>query len=187
MWGRSLRGISKVCMRDVLIKVEREREREKQITSASWWLFCSILLWLYSPFFALGLFFSFVLIFYIDGGTPWKGDQPVVRPLPKHRTAQTQNKRTHIHASSGIRNHERSVRAGEDSSCIRPRGDYDRHVGDCLVILTISMYTCIHTQFYCSAFLYFFSISLYYYWSQAILRFQVIFFKHEGRYQKSLL
>jgi hypothetical protein len=30
--------------------------------------------------------------------TPWTGDQPVARPLPEHRTAQTQNehRRTYI-------------------------------------------------------------------------------------------
>jgi hypothetical protein len=27
------------------------------------------------------------------GRTPWTGDQPVARPLPTHRTTQTQNKR----------------------------------------------------------------------------------------------
>jgi hypothetical protein len=37
--------------------------------------------------------FSF-LILYTVGRTPWTGDQPVARPLPAHRTAQTQNKRT---------------------------------------------------------------------------------------------
>jgi hypothetical protein len=41
----------------------------------------------------LGRFFSF-LISYILGRFPWTGDQPVARPLPVHRTAQTQNKRT---------------------------------------------------------------------------------------------
>jgi hypothetical protein len=35
----------------------------------------------------LGRFFSF-------GRTLWTGDQPVTRPLPAHRTAPTQNKRT---------------------------------------------------------------------------------------------
>jgi hypothetical protein len=39
--------------------------------------------------------FSF-LIFYIVSRTPWTGDQPFARPLPAHRTAQTQNKRTQI-------------------------------------------------------------------------------------------
>jgi hypothetical protein len=37
--------------------------------------------------------FSF-LIFYTVGRTPSTGDQPVARPLPTHRTIQTQNKRT---------------------------------------------------------------------------------------------
>jgi hypothetical protein len=52
-------------------------------------------LWLYSPLLDLDRFFSF-LIFYTVGRTPWTGDQLVARPLPKHRTAHTQNKRTHI-------------------------------------------------------------------------------------------
>jgi hypothetical protein len=46
-------------------------------------------------------------------------------PLPTHRTTQTQNKRT-IHALSGIRTHDPSIPAGEDSSCLRPRGNCDR-------------------------------------------------------------
>jgi hypothetical protein len=52
-----------------------------------------IYLWLYSPLLGLGRFFSF-LIFYTVGRAPWTGDQPTARPLPAHRTAQTQNKRT---------------------------------------------------------------------------------------------
>jgi hypothetical protein len=32
--------------------------------------------------------------FYTDGRAPWTSDQPVARPLPKHRTTQTKNKRT---------------------------------------------------------------------------------------------
>jgi hypothetical protein len=35
--------------------------------------------------------FSF-LILYTVGRTPWTEDQPVARPLPIHRTTQTQNK-----------------------------------------------------------------------------------------------
>jgi hypothetical protein len=52
----------------------------------------NLLLWPYCPFLGLGGFFSF-LILYTVGMTPWTGDQPVVRPLPTHRTTQTQNKR----------------------------------------------------------------------------------------------
>jgi hypothetical protein len=67
--------------------------------------------------------------FYTDGRIPWTSEQPVARPLPKHRTTQTQNKRLHppnIHALIGIRAHDPSVRANEDSSCLRPRGYCDR-------------------------------------------------------------
>jgi hypothetical protein len=56
-------------------------------------------------------------------------DQPVARPLPKHRTTQTQNKRIrapNIHALSGIRTHDPSVLASEDSSWLRSRGHCDR-------------------------------------------------------------
>jgi hypothetical protein len=31
---------------------------------------------------------------YTVGRTTWTGDQPVARPLPTHRTTQTQDKRT---------------------------------------------------------------------------------------------
>jgi hypothetical protein len=48
-------------------------------------------LWLYSPL-DLGRFFSFLIV-NIVSRTPWTGDQPVTRPLPTHRTTQTQNKR----------------------------------------------------------------------------------------------
>jgi hypothetical protein len=69
-------------------------------------------------------------LFYTGGRTPWTGDQPVARPLPTHRTTQTQNKRRHtdIHALSGIRTHDPSVRASEDSSCLRAHGPCDRHI-----------------------------------------------------------
>jgi hypothetical protein len=42
-------------------------------------------------FLDLGGFFSF-LIFYTVDRTSWLRVQPVTRPLPAHRTAQTQNK-----------------------------------------------------------------------------------------------
>jgi hypothetical protein len=38
--------------------------------------------------------FSVSWSFYTVDGTPWKGDQLIARPLPTHRTTQTQNKRT---------------------------------------------------------------------------------------------
>jgi hypothetical protein len=37
---------------------------------------------------------AFMLLnLYTVGSIPWTGDQPVTRPLPTHRTAETQNKR----------------------------------------------------------------------------------------------
>jgi hypothetical protein len=53
-------------------------------------------------------------------------DQFIARPLPKHRTTQTQNKHINTpnsHALSGIRTHDPSFRASENSSCLlRPLG-----------------------------------------------------------------
>jgi hypothetical protein len=43
-----------------------------------------------------------------------------------HRTTKTQNKHTDIHALSGIRTYDPSVRASEDISCLRPRDNCDR-------------------------------------------------------------
>jgi hypothetical protein len=54
------------------------------------------LLCLYSPLLGLGRFFNFSIL-YTVGRTPWTGHQPVAKPLPTHRTTQTQNKRTNGH------------------------------------------------------------------------------------------
>jgi hypothetical protein len=43
----------------------------------------------------------------------------------RHRI-NTHRTHTNIHASSGIRTHDLSVGAGEDSSCLRPRGHFDQ-------------------------------------------------------------
>jgi hypothetical protein len=53
----------------------------------------SIYLWLYSPLLDFGRLFS-IFIIYTVGRTPWTRDQAVANPLPMHRTAQKQNKRT---------------------------------------------------------------------------------------------
>jgi hypothetical protein len=83
--------------------------------------------WLYSPFLGPGLIFQCLNLFYTDCRTPWTSDQPVARPLPIHRTTQTQNKRTHKHPClSMIRTYDPGVRASEDSSCLRPLGYRDR-------------------------------------------------------------
>jgi hypothetical protein len=51
---------------------------------------------------------------------------PVARPLPTQDNTDTEETRTDIHASSGIRSHEPSVSAGEEISCLRPRDHCDR-------------------------------------------------------------
>jgi hypothetical protein len=74
-------------------------------------------------------FFNF-LILYTVGRTLWTGDQPVAMPLPTHRTTQTQNKPHRHPCVSGIRTHDPSVWASEDSSCLRQRGHCDRQMVD---------------------------------------------------------
>jgi hypothetical protein len=84
--------------------------------------------WLYSPLRPWPLIFQFHDRF-TDGRTSWTSDQLVARPLPKHRTTQTQNKHIHIpniHAMCGFRTHDLGFRASEDSICLRPLGYRDR-------------------------------------------------------------
>jgi hypothetical protein len=64
----------------------------------------------------LGLFFSF-LILYTDGRTAWTGDQPIARPLPTHRTTQTQNRRTYRYPCLEWDSNPRS-------QCLRERGQF---------------------------------------------------------------
>jgi hypothetical protein len=83
-----------------------------------------LLLWLYSPYLDLSRF----LILYTVDRTPWTWDQPIARLLPTHRITQRINAHnTDIHALSGVRTHDPSVQASEDSSCLRARGHCDRH------------------------------------------------------------
>jgi hypothetical protein len=53
----------------------------------------SIYLWLYSPFVGPWPLVQYFILYTVVR-TPWTGDQPIARPLPTHRTTQTQNKRT---------------------------------------------------------------------------------------------
>jgi hypothetical protein len=52
-------------------------------------------LWSSLPFWNIGLISQF-LDHFTDCRTPWTGDQLIARPLPKHRTTQTQ-KNAHTH------------------------------------------------------------------------------------------
>jgi hypothetical protein len=57
---------------------------------------------------------------------PWTGDQPVARPLHTRDNTNREETGTDIHASSGNRSQNPSAHAGEDISCLRPRGHCDR-------------------------------------------------------------
>jgi hypothetical protein len=88
---------------------------------------CTFFLITLQPLWALTAFQSPDL--FTTGRTPWTSDQLVARPLPKHRTAQTQNKHIYtpnIHALNGIRTYDHSIWASDDSSCLRPLGYRDR-------------------------------------------------------------
>jgi hypothetical protein len=81
-------------------------------------LLLSSLLWLCYPLLGLDHFFSF-LILYTVGRTALTGNQPIERTLSTHKTTQTLNKHTDIHASDGIQTYAPIVWAGKDSSCLR--------------------------------------------------------------------
>jgi hypothetical protein len=89
--------------------------------------------WLYRPLGPWPLIFRFH-DHSTDGRTPWTSDELVARPLPKHRTTQTQNKHIHIpnmHDLCGIRNHYPGFRANEDSTCLRPLGYREGQTASC--------------------------------------------------------
>jgi hypothetical protein len=60
------------------------------------------------------------------GRTPWTGDQPDARPLPTQDNTTQKKTRTHTHSPSRIRSCDPNVRTAEDSTCLRPRGHWDR-------------------------------------------------------------
>jgi hypothetical protein len=79
------------------------------------------------PLWALSSF-KFPDLFTI-GSTSWTSDQLVAMPLPKHSTAQTQNKPIYtpnIHTLIGIGTHDHSLRVNADSSCLILLGYRDR-------------------------------------------------------------
>jgi hypothetical protein len=84
--------------------------------------------WLYSPLLGPGLFFSFVIFLTQTVGLLGRVISPSQgRYLHTGQHRYRTNTHTNTHVSSGIRTHDPSVRAREDSSCLRPRGLCDRH------------------------------------------------------------
>jgi hypothetical protein len=86
--------------------------------------------WLYSPLLGSGLFFSPVIFFTQTVGLLGRAISPSQgRYLHTGQQKHRINAHTDIHALSGIRAHDSSVRAGEDSSCFRRRGHRGRLSG----------------------------------------------------------
>jgi hypothetical protein len=83
----------------------------------------------YSPYSAPGLFFSSIIIFYTDGRTSWMSDKPVARPLPVHRTTQTEYIYTQTSmpwGGGGFRTPGSRRSSERRHSCIRPCSHCDR-------------------------------------------------------------
>jgi hypothetical protein len=84
--------------------------------------------WHFSPLLGLGLFFSCIIFFTQTARRLGRGISPshgryLHTGQHKHRIKAHSN----IHALSGIRTHDSSVQARENSSCLRWRGHCDRH------------------------------------------------------------
>jgi hypothetical protein len=88
------------------------------------------------PFFGPWLILQLRNIFYTVGRTPWTGDQPVARPLPTHRTTQTQIKSTHRYPCLEWDWNPRSQLSSEDSPWLRPRSHRDRSFTFYIVLYT---------------------------------------------------
>jgi hypothetical protein len=79
-------------------------------------------------FWALAAFPVFFIL-YTVGRTPWTRISPSQsRYLHTGQHKHRINAHTNIHALSGIRTHDPSVQASEDSSCLRLRGPCDRRL-----------------------------------------------------------
>jgi hypothetical protein len=91
------------------------------------------------PFVGPWRLLQFLNLFYTDDRTPWTSDQPVYLHTRqfKHRI----NAHTDIHALSGIRTQDPSVRDSEDSSCFRPRGHCDRLFMSCKLYYLYKTYS----------------------------------------------
>jgi hypothetical protein len=99
------------------------------------------------PLLGPGLFFSSVIIFYTEvgflGGVISSSQG---RYLHTGQHKYRINAYTDIHASSGIRTYDPSVRASEDSSCLRTRSHSDRHSTGSITIYFIIPYRSIVRQ-----------------------------------------
>jgi hypothetical protein len=95
------------------------------------------------PFVGPWPFRRFPNLFNTVGRTPWWVISPSQgRYLHTGQHKYKINAHTNIHASSGFRIHNPSIRVGEGSSCLRPRGHCDRLSGLSLLQIVIYFVRC---------------------------------------------
>jgi hypothetical protein len=91
-------------------------------------------------FSGVGFFFFTYGSFRRLVGLLGRGISPAPRPLSTHRTTQHRETQTHIHTPSRIRICELTVRAAEDSTCLRPLGYWDP------ILIPRDIITTLHTS-----------------------------------------
>jgi hypothetical protein len=103
--------------------MNKKGKRKWSASSSAILIYLSIYLWLYSPLLGLQFLYSYTQSVGLLGRgiSPSQG-RYIHTEQHKHRI-NAHN--TDIHALSGIRTHNPSVRASEDSSCLRPRSHCD--------------------------------------------------------------
>jgi hypothetical protein len=113
--------------------------------------------WLCSPLLGPGHSFTFVIL-YTVGRTPWTGNRPVARPLPTHRTAQTQNKRRHSCLKWDSNPFEPTIPAFERTKAVHASERHVSGVSGNFVVSMLDNFVCGHfhtvgvcvSYFYCS-------------------------------------
>jgi hypothetical protein len=94
---------------------------------------------------------------FSDGRTPRTSDELVARPLPTHRTTQTQNKRIHTHQTSMLwAGFEPSIPASERAKTVHALGSATTVTG--VSNIKISNYVTMHWKMLLKAVVYFFCI-----------------------------
>jgi len=76
-------------------------------------------------------------------GLPGRWISPT-QGLYLHSTTQHRKKQTYIHVQSGIRNRDPSVRAAEDSTCLRPLGHCEWHFSHIILRLNPINFQILH-------------------------------------------
>jgi hypothetical protein len=89
------------------------------------WFYLSINIYGSTALVDVGHFFSFLIYTQSVGHL----EREISQSQGRYLHTEQKHRKTHkdIHASSGIRNNDPSLPAGEDGSCLRPLGHCDRY------------------------------------------------------------